>query len=316
MSTVMFRSMGLNFSQWLKIKGVFDWRPKIEISIISLKNLFNYGSNILLTNLLGTLFLNIRNLVIGRIYTASVLGYYNRGMQFPAAFVSNINGSIQSVMLPTYSYYQDDPEIVRTMVRRSIKMSSFIIFPMMIGLAVIAKPLVILLLTEKWTPAVIFIQIYCAIFAIMPIHTANLQAIKALGHSGMILRLEIIKKIIDVIILIVSIPLGVLAIAFGELITSLISSIINAYPNKKYLNYSAREQWLDVVPSLLLAFFMGFIIYMLNFINIYNNLLLIVFQIISGICIYFSLAYFIKFEEVKYIISTVKNIAFRYKAKK
>lgn len=285
-----------------------EWKPKLKFSINSFKALFNYGSNILLTNFLGTLFLNIRNLIIGKIYNPSVLGFYNRGMQFPVAFVSNINGSIQSVMLPTYASNQDNPSIIRNMVRRSIKMSSFIVFPMMVGLAAISESLVLLLLTDKWLPAVIFIQIYCAIYAIMPMHTTNLQAIKALGHSGVILRLEIIKKIIDVIVLSISIPFGIFAIAMGELITSLISTLINAYPNRKYLNYSAKEQWLDILPSLLLSLFMGFIISLVKFLDISNNVVVIIVQISIGILTYAFFAYILKIEEFTYLMTTIKNL--------
>ena len=144
-------------------------------------------------------------------------------------------------------------------------MSSFFIFPMMTGLAVIAEPLILVLLTEKWLPAVIYVQVYCAVYSIMPIHTANLLAIKALGHSGTILKLEIIKKTIDVIVLVITVPFGVFVIALGELLTGLISTVINAYPNKKYLDYSIKEQWIDILPSILLSLFMGVVVYLLKY---------------------------------------------------
>jgi len=284
-----------------------DWNPSFKISKDSLSQLFNFGSNILMTNILATLFLNLRNLVVGKLFNSTILGFYNRGMQFPAAFVSNIDGTIQSVMLPTYSFYQDNILVVRNIVRRSIKMSSFIVFPMMFGLLVISKPLILVLLTEKWIPAVIFVQIYCLIYALMPIHTANLYAIKALGHSGMILKIEIVKKVIDVIILILSLQFGVIAIALGELISGLISTIINAYPNKKYLNYSIREQWTDIIPSLTLSIIMAICIYFIQFLNIQNNAFLITMQILSGIVIYSALAFLLKFEEISYLDKTIKS---------
>ena len=126
---------------------------------------------------------NSRNLLIGKIYDSKSLGYYSRGNQFPSIIITNINGSIQSVMLSALSAKQDDIKRVKNMVRRSILSSSFIVFPLMVGLAVVAEPLVKLLLTDKWLPAVPFMQIFCASYIFWPIHTTNLQAINALGRS-------------------------------------------------------------------------------------------------------------------------------------
>ena len=186
--------------------------------------------------------MDIRSLIIGKIYSPAMLGYYNRGEQFPKFIVTNINGSIQSVMLPALSSYQDDRVRVKNMVRRSIVTSSFIMFPAMVGLAVVAEPLVKIILTDKWLPAVPFLQTFCVSYALMPIHTANLQAINALGRSDIFLKLEIIKKVIGLVILIVSIPYGIYAMAIGSVFSGLIGSFINAYPNKSLLNYSYIEQ--------------------------------------------------------------------------
>lgn len=138
--------------------------------------------------------MNLRSLIIGKIFNPSILGFYNRGDQFPQIIVSNINGSIQSVMLPVLSEEQDDKQRVKSMVRRSIVTSSFIVFPLMVGLAVIAESLVKIVLTDKWLPCVPFLRIFCFSYALWPIHTANIQAINALGRSEIILKLELIKK--------------------------------------------------------------------------------------------------------------------------
>lgn len=160
-------------------------------------------------------------------------------------------------MLPTLSAHQDDRKRVKDMVRRSIVISSFLIIPMMVGLAVIAEPLVKILLTDKWLPSVPFLQIFCAAYALMPIHTANLQAINALGRSDIFLKLEIIKKIFGFVILGITVPLGVYAIAWGTLLSSVISTFINAYPNLKLLNYSYIEQLKDIMPSIMISLLMG-----------------------------------------------------------
>ena len=177
---------------WFTVK----WRPKFIFSLKRVKVLFSYGSRLLASALISRLYMDIGTLIIGRIYSPAILGFYNRGEQFPQLIVSNIDGSIQSVMLPTLSAHQDDRVRVKDMVRRSIVTSSFIMLPMMVGLAVVAEPVVKILLTDKWLPSVPFLRIFCASYALMPVHTANLQAINALGRSDIFLRLEIIKNII------------------------------------------------------------------------------------------------------------------------
>lgn len=288
---------------WFTVK----WRPHLTFSIKRVKSLFSYGSKLLASGLLDTLYRNLRTIIIGRMYTPAMLGYYNRGEQFPQIIVSNINGSIQSVMLPALSAHQDDRKRVKEMMRRAIISSSFLIFPMMVGMAVVAEPLVKIVLTDKWLPAVPFLQIACFNFALWPIHTANLQAINAMGRSDVFLKLEIIKKIIGLIILGISLPFGVYAIAFGGVFSGIIASFINAYPNKELLNYSYKEQCLDVMPSLLISIIMGGMIYLFNFVDLLTWQILII-QTLSGIGIYILLAKIFKIESFTYLVETMKQL--------
>ena len=175
---------------WITVK----WRPKKCFSFKRLKALFSYGWKLLVASLIDSTYTELRQLLIGKFYTSSDLAYYNRGNTFPKIIVTNINSSIDSVLLPTMSQEQERAYRVKQMTRKSITLSSFLIFPMMVGLAVCAKPIVLLLLTEKWLGCVPFIQIFCISFAFYPIHTANLNAIKAMGKSQIFLKLEIIKK--------------------------------------------------------------------------------------------------------------------------
>lgn len=288
---------------WVTIK----WRPHLIFSISRVKILFSYGSKLLVSALLDTLYRNLRILIIGRIYDPSMLGFYNKGEQFPQFVVSNINGSIQSVMLPALSAHQEDRNRVKEMMRRAIVSSSFLIFPMMVGMAVGAEAIVEVVLTDKWLPAVPFLQIACFSFALWPIHTSNLQAINAMGRSDIFLKLEVIKKIIGLIILIISLPFGVYAIALGGAISGITSSFINAYPNKKLLNYSYKEQWLDIAPSLLISIIMGGIIYVFNFFDILA-LQKLILQVISGSIIYVLLANIFKLEIFAYLIGKMKSL--------
>lgn len=288
---------------WFTVK----WRPHLIFSITRVKSLFSYGSKLLASGLLDTLYSNLRTLIIGKMYTPSMLGYYNKGEQFPQLIVSNINGSIQSVMLPALSSHQDNRKRVKEMMRRAIVSSSFLIFPMMVGMAVVAEPLVEIVLTDKWLPAVPFLQIACLTFALWPIHTANLQAINAMGRSDIFLRLEIIKKIMGLIILGISLPFGVYAIALGGVFSGLIGTFINAYPNKELLNYSYKEQWLDIMPSLLISLIMGGIVYLFNFLS-FPAWQVLILQIVSGGIIYILLAKIFKIESLTYLVETMKQL--------
>lgn len=283
------------------------WRPKFVFSINRVKILFSYGWKLLVSSLIDTFERELRSLIIGKIYPTSMLGFYNRGEQFPKLIITNINGSIQSVMLPAIASQQEDRNAVKSMVRRSIKISSYIVFPLMVGLAVIAEPLINILMTEKWNSAVPFLQIFCASYALWPIHTANLQAINAIGRSDIFLKLEIIKKIIGFIILVVSIPFGVYAIALGVLISGIISSFINAYPNLKLINYSYKEQWNDIFPSISITLVMGVIVFYVKYLST-SDLVTIVLQIVIGVLLYVGLSKIFKLESYNYILSIVREL--------
>lgn len=288
---------------WFTIK----WRPSLLFSFKRVTVLFSFGWKLLVSAVLCTLDRNIRTLIIGKNYSSDMLGFYNRGQQFPEIIGINIDGSIQSVLFPAFASHQDNLKKVKNMMRRAIMTSSFIMFPMMVGLAVVAEPLVKLLLTDKWVPAVPFLQISCAAEALIPIQTTNLQAINALGRSDIFLKLEIVKTIISLIILGISIPFGIYAMAWGVFLSCVISTFINAYPNFKLLNYSYIEQWKDIMPTLVIALVMGTIIYPLSFLNIAVWQILII-QIVVGAIVYFSLAKIFKIESFSYLIATIKEI--------
>jgi teichuronic acid exporter len=290
------------------------WRPKLLFSLGRVKRLFSFGWKLLMSALIDTVYRDLRSLIIGKMYNPAMLGFFNRGQQFPSIIVSNINGSIQSVMLPVLASQQDNRPRVKNMMRRAIVTSSFMIFPTMVGLAVIAEPLVKLLLTDKWLPCVPFLQIFCIVYAFMPIHTANLQAINALGRSDIFLKLEIIKKTMGLFILAITVFYGVYAIALGQVLSGIISSFINAYPNKKLLNYSYNEQWNDIYPSLLLSLAMGIVVYSLKWLGM-SVLITLIIQVCVGVIVYVVMAWFFKLECFGYLLATAKSIFISRKGK-
>lgn len=290
---------------WFTVK----WRPQLAFSFNRFKGLFAFGWKLLCSALLDTLYRNIRDLIIGKMFTPADLGYYNRGDQFPKIIISNINSSIQSVLLPSLSTVQDDSVRLKSLARRSIKMSAFFILPMMAGLAAVAKPLTLVILGEKWLPAVPFIQICCFSYAFWPIHTTNLSAINAVGRSDIFLKIEIIKKCYGVAILALAIwlfrsPIG---IAMSAAITAPLGSFVNAYPNKKLLNYGFGEQMRDFLPSFVLAVVMGLGVYLLvNNFNV-SPVLQLPLLFLGGFCFYLGAAKLLRFESLEYIENMLKE---------
>lgn len=283
-----------------------NWRPKLLFSITRVKTLFSFGWKLLVSAQIDTIYNNISTLVIGKLYPANMLGYYTQGQQYPNAIVSNINASIQTVMLPAYAKNQDDKTVVKQIMRRALTTSSFLILPAMAGLAAVAEPLVLLLLTEKWIMAVPFLQIFCCVYALWPIHTVNLQAVNGIGRSDVFLKLEIIKKAVGLIALAITIPIGIYAMAIGMIFTGIISTFINSYPNKKLLNYSPLEQWKDIMPALLISLVMFAIVYLVTLLPLPCWAMLLI-QIPLGVVIYFGLARLFKLESLDYAVTTAKE---------
>lgn len=288
---------------WFTVK----WRPKLIFSVSRLKTLFSFGWKLLCSALLDTTYNNLYGLFIGKAYDSAILGYYNRGNLFPNLIVTNINGSIGSVMLPALASNQDDKSRVKAMVRRSIVTSSFIIFPMMVGLAVCAEVLVKMILTDKWLPCVPFLQLMCISYAFWPIHTANLQAINALGRSDIFLKLEIIKKCLGLTILCITIPFGIYVMVASQAIMSFVSIIINSFPNRELLNYSYKEQWRDIIPSLMLSVIMGATVFAIQFIG-WNAGVTLFAQVIVGAVTYFGFAFIFQLECFTYLIDLIKEL--------
>lgn len=288
---------------WLTVK----WRPIKAFSWKRLKGLFSYGWKLLVSALLDTGYNELRALIIGKKYSSEELAFYNKGNQFPNFIVCNINTSIDSVLLPVMSREQDDKKVVREITRHAIQTSSFLIWPLMIGLAVCAEPLVRLLLTDKWLPCVPYLQIFCLVYAFYPIHTANLNAIKAMGHSDYFLILEIIKKAVGLTAVLISMWFGVWWMAFSTLITSILSQIINSFPNRKLLEYRYIDQLKDILPSILLAVFMGVVVYLISFIGLKDVYTLLI-QILLGATIYIGGAYLLKMESFFYILKMLKTM--------
>ena len=282
---------------WITVK----WKPKKEFSWKRLRTLFSYGWKLLVSSLLDTVYNNLRNLIIGKMYSSADLAYYNQGDKFPKIIVTNINTSIDSVLLPTMSNEQDDRNRIKSMTRRAIKTSIYVMAPLMMGLAFCAESIVELVLTDKWLPCVPFLRLFCITYMFWPVHTANLNAIKAMGRSDCFLKIEIVKKIVGLFFLLSSMWFGVMAIAYSLLLSSILSQIINAWPNRQLLGYGYLEQVRDFAPGILLAIGMGICVYFIGFLPLPTIVTLLI-QIIIGAVIYIGASALLKLEEFEYIL--------------
>lgn len=283
---------------------IVPWKPKLLFSLSRLKLLFNFGWKLLIASLLNAIYLDIRQLVIGRVYTPSDLAFYNRGQTFPQFIGLNVNNSIDSVLFPVMSEVQNDVERIKDMTRRAIKTSSYIMWPLLLGLAGVSRNIIVLILTNKWTPCIPYLILACFCFGLEPLQTANLNAIKALGRSDITLRLEIIKKTISTSIIFISMPFGVFAIAIGSAVYTVIASICNSYPNRNLLNYSYIEQIKDIFPSFFVALIMSVLIYIMPLQN-FGMWLRLLIQITSGAVFYILITAVFHFESFLFLKNTL-----------
>lgn len=291
-----------------------QWRPKIMFSWQRLKGLLSFGWKLLASSLLDTVYNNLRNLIIGKLYSSADLAYYNQGDKFPKVIVTNINTSIDSVLLPTMSNVQEDHARVKSMTRRSIKTSTYIMAPLMMGLAFCAEPIVRLVLTDKWLPCVPYLQIFCITCMFYPIHTANLNAIKAMGRSDLFLKLEIAKKVVGMTLLLSTMWFGVMAMAYSLLISSVLSQLINSWPNRKLLNYGYLEQLKDILPSIALAVIMGCCVNLIGLLRLSNFVTLLI-QIPLGALIYIAISAALHLESYEYLTEMIRPILEKFARK-
>ena len=283
------------------------WRPSLRFSMKRLKPMFGYGSKLLLSSFANTLMGNMTGLIVGKIYTAELLAYYDKGKNIPNLVVQNLQAAVQSVLFPVIAGNQNQKEEVKKILRKSIMTSTYCIFPCMTGIAVCAEPLVRLLYTEKWIAMVPCLQLWCFCFAFYLWHTANLQVIQALGRSDIFLKIEIIKQFLSLGGILLSAPFGVLAMLTATCIVAVISLYINARPNVRLAGYGFWEQIKDVSPIICLNLLMGIAVYLVGCIAMPDMIKLIV-QILTGAAIYIGGSFVIKLEIFNYLFETVKEL--------
>lgn len=290
------------------LAAIVPWKPHMQFSAERLKGLVGFGWKLLATGLMFTVYAQLRSLVIGKKYSPSDLGFYDRGNQFPSVIASNIDSSITRVMFPALSAQQGDAAGLLAMTRRAAKTSAYIMTPILFGLAVVAEPFVELLLTAKWLPCVPYIQIMCVVWWMQPTQTCSIQAIKAIGRSDLYLRIELWSKLVGISSLIYAVYAfdTPFAVAVSALLAQCVAVLLYGWYASKYIGYRLQDQFMDLFTPAILAIGMVFVIYNLRFLFC-NKMLVIATQIFIGCLIYLLLSMLFRVEAFHYL----KNMAMR-----
>lgn len=260
------------------------WRPALEFSKDSFQELFGFGSKLLISGLMDTIYNNIYFLIIGKYYSAVQLGQYTRAEQFNSIFSSNLTSLVQRVSYPVLCSIQDDDERLKLTYRRVIKATMLVAFACMLGLAAIAKPLILITIGAKWLPAVAYLQIICFAGMLQPLHAINLNMLMVKGRSDLFLRLEIIKKFISVIPICLGIFYGIEFMLWGSVFLSFAGYLLNSYYSARLINYSTWAQIKDIYPTFLVSIFVAAAMWCLTLLN-YSISITLLLQCILGLII-------------------------------
>lgn len=282
------------------------WKPTVSFSMTAFKEMFGFGSKLLLSGLLDTIYKDIYYIVIGRCFSSSILGQYTRAKQFSMVFSTNLTTVVQRVSFPVLSSIQDDSIRLREAYRKVIKSTMLVSFACMLGLAAIAKPLLILLISDKWLPAVYFLQIVCFSNMLYPLHAINLNILKVKGRSDVFLKLEVIKKVLAIFPILVGVYLGIEMMLWGSVIISVISYFLNAYYSASLINYSEYEQLNDIFPSFIVSLGVGFLMWSISLLSISYYLMLII-QLSTGFILAYLIYNWLRLDEFLEIKSIANN---------
>ena len=288
---------------------LMPWRPQWAFSFSGLKKLFSYSWKLMTAGLLTTLYDDISSLIIGKKYLPETMAYYRKAKQFPDTIAACLYGASQTALFSTFSSQQDDGDRLRTMLRRSNAGNAFLTFPIMVGLAVTARPMISLLLTDKWLPSVPYLQIMCVMYAFLTVDEVNLQIVKAVGRSDSCLYLEVAKKAVGVLLLAVALTLfqTPFAIAICVALTSVFGVLINMPVLKKLVGYQIRQQISDLLPPLVLSLVMGACVYAVTLLPLSNAAMLLT-QIVLGVAIYVGLSLLFRVDTFFFLLRSLKEL--------
>lgn len=301
-----------NAMNCLALFVICKWKPKLVFSFKPIISMFSFSSKILAGNLLNTIYNSCKTLVIGKAYNLEMVGYYNKGYQYPTVMMTGIDGAMTTVLFSSLSKLQDDKAQFVTYLRKSMKLSLTVVTPMLCGMAAVADPMIRILLTDKWEKSIPFVMITCLLCLTWPL-SARTQALNSIGKSGTNLIVNIFMKVIGFSLILASIPFGVYVMCLSSLIGTVINTTVYTILIARYFDYPAKQQLEDVVPIYLVGIFMFVIVYGLSLIlqiNIYMKLIIL---ICIGATVYISISWIFKMEGFMWIVNFITNL--RRKAK-
>ncbi len=304
---LVFQQLSYKIAVLVIMGATLHWRPRFVIKKESAGKMLSYGWKLLFAGLVNSLYNELNSLVIGKKYSESDLAYYSKGKQFPTYIATGIDSSIQSVMFSAFSKKQTDRDALHGMLIKSIAVNIYVIFPLMLGLALVAEPFIAILLTEKWLLVVPYMQVCCITYAVHPISSAHLQALAAIGRSDMRLKLEFIKKPLGLILLFLAIDHGPFAIAVSATLASVIGALVDVAGSSLYVKLSIKEQIKEFIPVALITAVMGVIVYVVGLLAL-PYLLLMVLQILVGVVSYVILSMLIKPTGYRYLKNLVMSV--------
>jgi len=304
------QSMSYTLTKTLMLNRIIRWMPKLQFSIERFRGLFSYGVNLMAAGVIGMLFNQLKGFLIGLRYLPADLSYYNRGESMPSILCNNINGTINQILLPALSKLQNNPEAMKSGIRRAMMLSSFLLFPSMFGLVATADNIITILFSGKWLVAAPFLRVIAIGYCFQILSSTNLMAVNAMGRSDITLKLEYIKKTIFLVLLIVGMYISPLAIAASVAFNSLCAMVINSLPNRNLIHYSILEQWQDLYPQFLISIIMAIVVWFVGklFLNIY---ILFSLQVIIGLIIYCAFSSLLHLESYEYFRKTFKELSGR-----
>lgn len=277
-----------------------NWKPSLVFSKKSFRELFGFGSKLLISGLIDTSYKNIYYIIIGKYFSAADLGFYTRASGFKNLPSKSLMGVLSKVTYPVLASIQNDIPRLKANYKRMIRGVMFINFILLLGLGAIAEPMIYTLIGEKWAPSVIYLQIMVFAGMMYPVHVLNLNMLKVQGRSDLFLKLEVLKKLIAIPTIIIGILWGIKFMLLGMVVNSQIAYIINSYWSGKKIDYSYREQVLDILPSFLLALTMAVLVFILGKILPFSNPVKLIIMILSGAIFIFGTCELTRFRDYIY----------------
>lgn len=302
---LVMQSLAATITNTVVLSFLIPWHPRLEFSKTSAKNMMTYGSRILAADLSGTFFTEVRSLIIGKVYTSADLAFYNKGMQIPQLLTNNLSAVMVSVMFPTLANHSDDLVQVKTMSRRSMRVLAYVIAPCMLGLAAVMKPLILLLFTEKWAQTIPFGQILSIGLSAGILSDLSLQILKAIGRSDVVLGLEIKKKPMYVLLLIIGTRINVLGLAAAMLVYDLYATFVNMLQLRKYIQYGLKEQFSDLFPAFSLSAVMAVVVWLVPAVG--GLVLTLGVKVLVGAAIYLLGSVVFRMEAFRYLLNILKE---------